>query len=263
MPPFVNPWQTELEQLVEERGKRAIRGNLNAWNLPQYAPAVQNIRTQGSRRLEDLARTFPRTGIRGPAAGTLLEKSGESTGGDVLNLTNTMAGVPEQFIGQGEAAGASGWERAMGMAKLKEAREARHLQEREAKQQSQQGFGQSMMNKCCFLFIMGEGDVLDEVQKFKYEHFGYDSHVANGYRWMSLKLMPFIKRNRYAKKLIKFLITQPLSRFATHYYNHDSRALLYAPVGLFWCTTWEMIGRISKYNSQSYQKMVETLNAIS
>lgn len=122
---------------------------------------------------------------------------------------------------------------------------------------SQSGTGPTT---CCFMFIMGEGKVIDQVQKFKHYNFGYNSHVANGYRWMSLRLMPLIRRNKYVKKFIKHLITQPLSKFAIHLYdNRSAKRWLYAPVGLFWCGLWYSIGRLTEYNSKPYQEMVATL----
>src|SRR4030042_5993987 len=92
---------TTLEELIAQRGQRAISGNINPWNLSAYAPAVQGVRTMGGRRLEDLYQGFRRSGVGGPAAGTLLEKSQEATGGDVLNLVNQLRQVPENYIEQG------------------------------------------------------------------------------------------------------------------------------------------------------------------
>jgi hypothetical protein len=112
---------------------------------------------------------------------------------------------------------------------------------------------------CCFMFIMGEGEVINQVQDFKYSHFGYNSYVANGYRWMSLRLMPIIRKHGYVKKLIKFFITQPLSRFAIHSDKNDLKKWLYVPVGFFWCGLWSMIGRLAEYNSEPYQEMVKEL----
>ncbi len=109
---------------------------------------------------------------------------------------------------------------------------------------------------CCFLFIEGQGDVTDQVQKFKHAHYPYNSDVANGYRWMSIRLMPYVTKNKFFKKLVKHLITSPLSKFAKYYYEKNSKGLIYAPAGIFWNITWALLGRLGKYNSDEYQRMV-------
>ncbi len=152
---MTTPYSTDLESLIAARGKRAIKGQINPWELPQFAPTVQGIRTTGARTLEDLYGSMVKSGVSGPAAGTLLEKGYQGTQGNVLNLANSLANLPETYIGQGIQAE----EQAQGRAtresefirNMVEQRKMRHLQEKTAKAQSMQ----TPFTSCCFIFIEG------------------------------------------------------------------------------------------------------------
>ncbi len=238
---------------------RLAKGTLQPWELPEYGPTVQRARVEGERTLSALPRQFAASGVRGPSAALTLENVGQAAPNTGLNLVNQLrTGGVQQGLGLGQQAEQTG--QAAEAAKLAQYQAENQvrlagLQLREqAKQRRTSAFG-----SCCFMFIMGEGEVIDQVEKYKHEHFGYESYVANGYRWMSLKLMPVITKSQRVKDFIRVLITQPLSRFAVHNSQNDLKLWLYTPVGIFWCFTWEMIGRMVAYNSKSYQYMVSEL----
>lgn len=235
---------TTLEALTAERGRKQILGQLDPWDNPNFAATVQGVRTQGARRLEDLRTASLKSGIGGPAAGTLLEKSGEATGGNVLDLANQMREGQEGYVAQG----ISGEEASAGR-DLQVQQMA--MQKKIAKYGKQGGYAKY----CCFIFI--EGEMLTPyVREYRDELFPPDSYVSKGYIRMARWLVPLMKKSTLIKKLVKMTMLSPIAKFCEHTHNNerklkfnkDLKGVLYAPVALFWVSIWEGIGRLDDFS---------------
>jgi hypothetical protein len=249
---------TTLESLLAERGLKAFQGKINPWDMPMWKPTIEGIRTQGQRRLEDLYGGFRKAGVTGPAAGTLLERSEEATGGNTLDLANRLLQVPETYIGQGvqaeEAAigrgeAAQKWldEKIIMRKRAKEAEAA-------AKQSSQQGMGMKMMSPygqgggggggggCCFIFIEGQR-LTDNVRNLRDFMFPKGGTVEIGYRRISRWLTPRMARNWFVKKVVQIIMLDPICSIADHFYGYNHYGWILRPVGYFWKGVFEKYGK--------------------
>lgn len=246
-------------KLIMNQGKQVRMGTTTPSELPYYKYLEQGVTQSQKQMIPEITKQAMAQGYTGGGLNEMYRKAMET------GITGRLGAERQAW----EGVGAEGMEAAKTMGALTQAEQkmlmdaimqqkAINAQKDIAKMSQISGAASGAM-PCCFMFIMGEGKVIDQVQKFKHEHFGYNSNVANGYRWMSLRLMPIIRKHRRVKNLIRLLITQPLSKFAVHADNDDLRKWLYVPAGLFWCTIWEIIGRITEYNSNEYQVMVRQI----
>jgi len=103
--------------------------------------------------------------------------------------------------------------------------------------------GQGMGSSCCFIFIKGE-KLTKQVRNFRDTFFNEDSFVAQGYRKMAKWLVPAMN-NKFIKRFVKFIMVDPMAKFAEYYYKNDRCGYLYAPISLFWAFTWGHLGRLN------------------
>jgi len=120
----------------------------------------------------------------------------------------------------------------------------------------QAGAGQTGMSKqwqpnfglnCCWTFIEGEGEITQRVREYRDKHFGKWSNVGFGYRWLSFKLVPLMRRSKLFKCLVRFLLTQPLTKYAEWKYGDNSYGFLFKPLAFFWIGVWKNLGRYITY----------------
>lgn len=234
---------TTLEALAANRGRKQILGQLDPWEDPNFTSAVRGLRTQGARRLEDLRTAIGKTDVSGPAAGTLLARSGEATGGDALNLVNQMREGQEKYVEQGISGEEASAGRDLAVQQMA-------MQKKIAKYSKQSGYAKY----CCFIFI--EGDMLTPyVREYRDELFPPDSYVSKGYIRMARWLVPLMKKSPLVKKLVKMTMLSPIAKFCEHTHNNerklkfnkDLKGVLYAPIALFWVSVWEGIGRLDDF----------------
>ena len=100
---------------------------------------------------------------------------------------------------------------------------------------------------CCWTFIQGEGEITECVRKYRDEHFGKWSDVGIGYRWLSFKLVPLMKRFKIIQLLVKTILTSPLSTYAEFHYHKNSYGFLFKPLASFWIGVWRGIGKLITY----------------
>ncbi len=107
---------------------------------------------------------------------------------------------------------------------------------------------------CCFIFIEGEGHLTDIVRKYRDEHYT-GTLVDPGYRWMASWLVPIMKRNPSIKKIVRKVMTQPLTRFAQWWYGESSKIDPEAVLArLFWPAIWYLCGFIKQLVEGGYIK---------
>jgi hypothetical protein len=101
---------------------------------------------------------------------------------------------------------------------------------------------------CCWTFIEGEGSITRCVREYRDKHFGKWSDVGLGYRWLSFKLMvPWMRRAKLFKKLVRLILTQPLTKYAEWDCGENSWGWAMKPLALLWISIWRLIGRYLTY----------------
>ena len=81
--------------------------------------------------------------------------------------------------------------------------------------------------ECCFIFIQGESELTQFVRNYRDSHYGNDSMVANGYRWMAGWIVPLMKKYSFIQYGIKYSMTSPLSRYVEWYYKNNNYGWIY------------------------------------
>jgi len=231
-----------LEDLLISRGTKAFKGKINPWDLPQFAPSVEGIRTEGAMALEDLGSALRKSDVRGPAAGTLLGKMGEQTEGNILNLATNLAGVPESYIGQGALAEQAKEKQALQEKYLafakSEAHKGRKERRKMAQFQSMEGMGTG--SSCCWIFN-ADGKLTQAVRDGRDTLFGPESYVARGYKAMAQWLVPVIHRHKSVRLIVRWSMLNPISKFC----EKKNPALI--PICVAWAFVWEFYGRINDF----------------
>ena len=87
------PWLTKrLRENEIGKGYLLNTGKLNAWDLPEFEVARNDMATERDLGLSDLSRRLSGAGVQGPAAGLLMEKAGNKYSEGLLNLANKLRG---------------------------------------------------------------------------------------------------------------------------------------------------------------------------
>lgn len=99
---------------------------------------------------------------------------------------------------------------------------------------------------CCFTFI--EGDMLtSNVRRYRDEHYNkYFSPVSFGYIWMSIWLVPLMRKYSFVKQFVKYIILRPLTIYADWYYGENHYGWVFYPIKMVMTNLWRIIGIIVK-----------------
>lgn len=85
------PWLTKkLRENEIGKGYLLSTGKMNAWDLPEYGSARQNMLKERDIGLSDYVNKLSRSGVQGPGAALALEKAGTGYGNNLLNYANTL-----------------------------------------------------------------------------------------------------------------------------------------------------------------------------
>lgn len=96
-------------------------------------------------------------------------------------------------------------------------------------------------NRCCFIFIQGEGSLTNFVRMYRDTYYGYNGMASNGYRWMAKWLVPLMQKYNIIQKSIKYSMTTPLSKFAEWRYKQNKYGFIFWPFKI-WVLIWSLIG---------------------
>lgn len=229
-----------LEDLIISRGRKAYSGQINPWDLSQWQPSVQGVRTMGARTLEDLSSTLRKSDVSGPAAATLMGRAQEGTQGNILNLATNLAGVPEGYVQQGLGAEQNKEQRELERMKMliaaREARKSRHQAKKMAQFQSMESV--SGGEKCCWIFE-SDGRLTQAVKEVRDELFSPKSYVARGYTAMAQWLVPLIYRHKSIRLSVRWLMLNPIGKFC------ERKNPVLIPICTVWALVWEFYGRIN------------------
>jgi hypothetical protein len=119
------PQARELERWRLGRAKKITEGKWRPWEESSFRPVAEGIRTGTERSLENLPSVLSRTGVSGPAAGTMLEQTKQGGENQILNLAKNMIGMGEGEIGWGTDEASRLFNEQMQLANLFEARKRR------------------------------------------------------------------------------------------------------------------------------------------
>src|SRR3990170_2787754 len=77
--------------------------------------------------------------------------------------------------------------------------------------QQQSGFNAGM-SSCCYIFYAGD-KFIRAVHMYRDEFYPNEGFVGLGYRLMARWLVPVMKRNNFVKKLVIFIMLDPLAKY--------------------------------------------------
>ncbi len=109
---------------------------------------------------------------------------------------------------------------------------------------------------CCWTFLQGEGKITECVRRYRDEHFGKWSNVGLGYRWLSYKIVPLMKRFKTIQLLVKHLMTTPLSKYAEFCYKKNKYGFIFKPLVTTWECIWSGLGKLVVYRDS---KIIATM----
>ncbi len=99
---------------------------------------------------------------------------------------------------------------------------------------------------CCFIFTENWTKPLnDSVRHLRDKFFPPTSYVSKGYKAMARVLVPGMMKSRLIMALVRFLMLSPLTCVARWAEKKNRFGWVFIPVGLFWCFTWDGIGRVN------------------
>ena len=228
--------------LKQIQGVRA--GTTPITELPEYKYMASDITQNYQKMIPELHRYMTSQNISGGASSELLRKMYEQT---ISGTLGAQRQAWEGTVGQGTdiaqfLENLSLQEKQMLMQAYL-GRKGIKSQEDIAKMGQISGTaGSAMGSKCCFIFI--EGDRLtDNVRDLRDNLFPKGSPIEIGYRKMSSWLVPLMARNWFIKRIVRFIMLDPICNIADHYYGYNSWGWIFRPVGHFWKKVWERMGR--------------------
>jgi hypothetical protein len=108
-------------------------------------------------------------------------------------------------------------------------------------------FGVDLGRSCCFIFLEAyNGKMPWWVRKCRDQFAPESSDRRNGYIKMSKWLVPWMKRSKTVRKLVNFVMIQPLTKWGGFHKNvrgYQSYGYL-KPVVNFWFKLWELYGKV-------------------
>ena len=229
------------------RAQNLISGKTQPWELPEWQPVTEGLRTQHERGLEGLSSAYQQAGVTGPAAALGMERAGEGYEGSLMNLANKMRGMghEEAWKGAGMGQAESQW-----LGKMVEARKGRKLQEDAARMEGISGgvqSGMSGLGSACGCRIFTEDwtkELEGSVRRFRDTHFSPKSYVSKGYKWMSNWVVPAMMKSKLIRKFVRLIMLKPIARVARWWEGKDKTGFVFIPIGIFWNITLDMFGRI-------------------
>ena len=112
----------------------------------------------------------------------------------------------------------------------------------EAKKAMMSGISGGVSGGCCWTFIEAEGGIPEEVRQYRDAHHPKSGNVASGYTWMSNWLVPLMKKYPLVKKVVRKIMTQPMTKYAQWCYGKNKYGWIFYLPSLFWGCVWEGIG---------------------
>jgi len=233
------------------RGKLALAGKYNVATDPQFQAIQAGLEKNQGRTLSDIESASAKGGLGGFSASYLSEKMKETGANTILNLAASMQGRQEELITQGSEAGkniagylAPEWQAEMNLRQGAQAGEY-GLTEQAGNliQAKNAARAQAIGGICCFIFYAGD-KFIRAVHMYRDEFYPNEGFVGLGYRLMARWLVPIMKRNNFVKKLVIFIMLDPLAKYAmAHYQRQTWKKFILTPFKLFWTNFWAMYGR--------------------
>lgn len=101
--------------------------------------------------------------------------------------------------------------------------------------------GKSAGTGCCFIFLAAYDDVLDDVvRRYRDEHM--NERNRRGYYRLADILVPLMKKYRYVKRAVKFIMTDPMVCYGGYFYGLNKHGVLCKPVAKLWLSVFNVLG---------------------
>ena len=238
-----NTGYEEYLKMIMDQGKQVRMGTTTPSQLPYYKYLEQGVTQSQKQMIPEITKQAMAQGYTGGGLNELYRKAMET------GMTGRLGAERQAWEGTGaEALEAA---KSGSMAKLQEQKmlmEAYTARKGISAQKKASSWGGGYGSTCCFIMLEAD-DLTDRVRFFRDLHFNSEGVIARGYKRMAKYLVPMMRKYPIIKRLVKATMTRPLAEFAFHSYENDGKfnpsdlkGLLYAPVGLFWCIIWVLMG---------------------
>jgi hypothetical protein len=94
----------------------------------------------------------------------------------------------------------------------------------------------------CWIFREAEGEVPKVIERYRDEHYPKEGPVCQGYKKMAEWLVPLMKRFKLIKRIVRLIMTRPLTKYAKWYYGLNKYGWVFKPLGDFWVKIWRVGG---------------------
>lgn len=96
---------------------------------------------------------------------------------------------------------------------------------------------------CCFIFLearYGNGTMDKVVRRFRDENM--TDKNKRGYYKLSEVLIPFMRKSKLVKGLVRMFMTDPMVSYGKYHYGEGKIGFIFKPVANFWLKTFEYLG---------------------
>ena len=105
------------------------------------------------------------------------------------------------------------------------------------------GGWQAGICSCQNLRAVNEGVLIEDLQRFRDEHFSQDGDIAFGYYSMGLWFVPLVKRSKVIKQLGRIFFYHPLVKYTEFHYDKNHYGVIFFWVAKFWEIFWKLTGK--------------------
>jgi hypothetical protein len=226
----------EYLRMIMDQGKQVRTGTTTPSQLPYYKYLEQGVTQSEKQMIPEITKQAMAQGYTGGGLNEMYRKAMET------GITGRLGAEKQAWEGTG-AEGMEAAKTAGGIDTQQQKILMDAIMQKKAidAQKAASSWGSNYGTTCCFIMLETD-DLTDNVRILRDEWFPPDSYVAKGYKRMASWLVPKMRENYLVKRFVKLVMTHPISKCAEHY--GKVRALLYAPIGMFWTGVWYGLGKV-------------------
>ncbi len=102
---------------------------------------------------------------------------------------------------------------------------------------------------CCFIFIEAYGGLLPIVRRYRDEHM--TDRNRRGYYKLADKIVPFMKKSKLFKYMVKVFMTDPMVSYGKYYYGKGRVGLVFKPITKVWLNVFNWLGKNKPYTRKN------------
>lgn len=98
---------------------------------------------------------------------------------------------------------------------------------------------------CCFIFAAAHGSIHPIVRRYRDENTSL--RTKRGYYWLSDRLVPKMRASARFTRLIRILMTTPMTSYGKFHYGLGKIGLIFVPITALWLLTFRILGHRPPY----------------